>query len=117
MREIKFRVWIPSLKQMIDSGLIKGIEIMNKEIKNLIKDFKKNFKEDFVWEEAEIWLESEIEELIKSIIPKKISDTKTEKEIKDFPKRLDDEGKQRIRAKDYGWNLCVKQILRTKPNL
>ena len=88
---------------------------MKKEIIEILKEFKNNFKEDFVWEEAEIWLESEISELIKGIIPKKISSEKTEKEIRNFPRRLDDEGKQKIRAKNYGWNLCVekfKQILK-----
>ena len=83
---------------------------MKNKIKKIIKDFKRNFSNDFVMEEAEIWLESEIEELIKELIPKKISTTETENEIRDFPRKLDDEGKQKIRAKNYGWNLCVEGI-------
>ena len=83
-----------------------------KKIKALIKDFKNNFSEDFIWEEAEIWLEAEMEDLIKSIIPKKISDEKTEKEIRSFPRRLDDEGKQKIRAKNWGYNSCCEEILK-----
>jgi hypothetical protein len=82
-----------------------------KKIKKIIKDFKKNFSEDFVMEEAEIWLESEIEELIKGLIPPKISDEKTAEEIRNFPRRLDDEEKQKIRAKNYGWNLCVEKMI------
>lgn len=83
---------------------------MKKKIKAIIKDFKDNFSEDFVMEEAEIWLESEITELIKDIIPKRISNEETEKEIRNFPRRLDDEGKQKIRAKNYGWNLCIENL-------
>ena len=86
---------------------------MNK-IKKIVKDFKKEFKEDFVWREAEIWLESKVINLIENDflnrLPKKISDETIEKEIQNFPKRLDDCGKQKIRAKNYGWNLCVEEI-------
>ena len=83
---------------------------MKNKIKKIIKDFKRNFSNDFVMEEAEIWLQSEMEELVKSLTPSKISDKETAKEIRDFPRKLDDEGKQRIRAKNYGWNLCVEGI-------
>jgi CO dehydrogenase/acetyl-CoA synthase beta subunit len=61
-------------------------------------------------EESEIWLESEMEELVKDLIPKKISDKITAEEIRNFPKRMDDTGKQNIRAKNYGWNLCVEEM-------
>jgi hypothetical protein len=84
---------------------------MKKEIEAILKDFKDNFSEDFIMEEALIWLESDITKLIKDIIPKKISEKETAKEIRDFPRRLDDEGKQKIRAKNDGWNLCIKSIL------
>jgi len=30
------------------------------------EEFKDNFKEDFIWEEAEIWFGSEMEQLLKN---------------------------------------------------
>jgi len=55
---------------------------MGKEIKRIIKNFKENFSDDFVMKEAEIWLESEMEELIKKFIPQKISNNRINKAIK-----------------------------------
>lgn len=82
-------------------------------IKCIIKEFKENFNEDFVMEEAEIWLESEMEVLIKNLIPKKISDIATGREINNFSRKLDKNEKQNIRAKNYGWNLCIKEMEET----
>ena len=48
---------------------------------------------------------------------KRISEKTTDEEIRNFPRRLNGEGKQKIRAKNYGWNLCagkVCQIIKNK---
>ena len=98
---------------------------MNKEIIRIFEEFQDNFKEDFNWEEAEIWLESEMEQLFKnykklflSNLPKKITDRETAKEIKNSARKLDDIGKQTVRAKNYGWNLCIQEIKKSiKTNL
>lgn len=61
-------------------------------------------------EKTKKWLESEMKSFIKEAIPQKKSDKTTEYEIRNFPRRLDDEGKQKIRAKNWGWNLCVEEM-------
>jgi NRPS condensation-like uncharacterized protein len=82
-------------------------------LNDLITSFCENFNKNYTSveiNEIKIWLKADVRRLFKENIPKKISTNKTREEIKNFPRRLDDIGKQTIRAKNYGWNLCVDKI-------
>lgn len=89
-----------------------------KKIEEIIESFKDNFSDNFIMEEAEIWLKSDMKELIKNereIIKNSIKKLQQNKQhslkLKSF-KGLGPEEKNGIRAEHFGYNKAIKEVLK-----